>query len=495
MAKAACEARCAALFRLCATQASDSGCGACIVEYAGASSGKTACVREEASGSSKSSGGGAGTSSSIAVEVTLGLGCGVLFFFLVVSMARRGWFTWCTRLRRTQQYRGYFQSTSPRWQCSVCLHDNSAVHKQCVLCASDSPGVHREHMLKQSMQLFLTAPSTTLRRHLRVDFMEEPGVDGGGILREWLHLVCSSLFSDALGVFEPANSSIHQGYWINRNAALRCRSHLQVLSFAGKLLGKALLEGMIINVQLSIPLLKHLLGVPFSLTDLRNVDEQIYSSLVYLLKNDEVEQLGLTFAVAGHELIPDGANVAVTDVNKQRYVDRLVKYYLFDSVERELKCFTEGVRSVIPGNILHVFDYRELDLLISGLAEIDVVDWKEHTDVRLLDQDLGRELQIIEWFWDIIGAMSQIERSRLLQYVTGCGGLPVEGFAGLTGLDGLLQPFTIQLTDTASNSYTMLPYASTCVNRLDIPMYSSRDEMEEMLHMVIQMDVTGFNRQ
>ena len=90
-------------------------------------------------------------------------------------------------------------------------------------------GIHREHVLKQSFQIFLTAPTATLRRRLRVDFMEEPGIDGGGILREWIHLICNQVFSDKLGIFQLTNSTAHQGYWISRNAGKHCRNHLQVI--------------------------------------------------------------------------------------------------------------------------------------------------------------------------------------------------------------------------------------------------------------------------
>lgn len=60
-------------------------------------------------------------------------------------------------------------------------------------------------------------------------------------------------------------------------------------------------------------------------------------------------------------------------------------------------------------------------------------------------------------------------------------------------MDGDIQRFTIQLGKAPSNAFSSLPHASTCLNRLDLPVYSTRDELEEVLRMVIQMDVTGFS--
>jgi hypothetical protein len=37
---------------------------------------------------------------------------------------------------------------------------------------------------------------------------------------------------------------------------------------------------------------------------------------------------------------------------------------------------------LIPPDLVNVFDERELELLIGGIADIDVDDWKKHTDYR-----------------------------------------------------------------------------------------------------------------
>ncbi|TYZ58114.1 hypothetical protein PybrP1_011668 [[Pythium] brassicae (nom. inval.)] len=273
------------------------------------------------------------------------------------------------------------------------------------------------------------------------------------------------LFAPELGLFAPANSSAHGGHWIRRDAALRSQETLEMYRFFGKVLGKTLLEGLLLSVRLSVPLLKHLLGAPFTLADVRLLDETVYASLQWILAADDVGSLGLDFTVDGVELVPGGASVALGEGNKLLYVDKVAQFYLFESVRDELACVLEGLRSVVPEQMLHVFDYKELDVLVSGLAAIDVADWRAHTDLRLLGECMGQELAMVEWFWEIVEAFDQDERGRLLQYVTGSSSVPAEGFQGLTGMDGALQLFTIQLTKTVSMVYTVLPFASTCLNR------------------------------
>ncbi|CAI5712080.1 unnamed protein product [Hyaloperonospora brassicae] len=352
--------------------------------------------------------------------------------------------------------------------------------------------VERDKVLKESVDLFLAAPRATLHRRFRVDFVNEVGVDGGGILREWLHLVCSELFRGDSGLFALTSSAAHQGYWINRTATEKTAEQLQTYVFVGKLLGKILLEGLLLNVRLSIPLLKHILGVPVKLSDLYLLDETVHSSMMWILENDDTAALSLNFTIQGTELIPNGTDVSLHDGNKQLYVAKVVQYYLFDSVRVEMSKIMEGLRSVISDTMLHVFDFKELDLLLSGLPQIDVNDWRRHTETRFYEHS-SHEFSLIDWFWEILESFTQDQRGRLLQYVTGSSGVPVEGFRGLTGMDGEIRLFTIQLGNDVSTMYTVLPHASTCLNRLDLPLYPSKADLEQSLSMVIEMDITGFS--
>lgn len=105
-----------------------------------------------------------------------------------------------------------------------------------------------------------------------------------------------------------------------------------------------------------------------------------------------------------------------------------------------------------------------------------MLDWQAHTNVGMLGHDATQEQQIVGWFWVVVDAFDQRKRSRLLQYVTGSSGVPFEGFAALTSLDGMLQPFTIQLVDIAAKTYSTLPYAGTCFN-MCVEMYPLSGEV------------------
>ena len=51
-------------------------------------------------------------------------------------------------------------------------------------------------------------------------------------------------------------------------------------------------------------------------------------------------------------------------------------------MSEQFTAFITGFNELIPSDHVNVFDERELELLLGGIAEIDVDDWKKHTDYR-----------------------------------------------------------------------------------------------------------------
>ena len=82
------------------------------------------------------------------------------------------------------------------------------------------------------------------------------------------------------------------------------------------------------------------------------------------------------------------------------------------------------------------------------------------------------------------------ERSRLLQYCTGSARVPARGFAGLQRNDGKTQRFSMQSISASENM--RLPRAHTCFNRIDVPLYSCRQELEAGIRLLIATDISGF---
>jgi len=71
------------------------------------------------------------------------------------------------------------------------------------------------------------------------------------------------------------------------------------------------------------------------------------------------------------ELIPGGRNIRVTEENKHEYVDRVVEHRLTTAIRPQINSFMEGFNELIPRELISIFNDKELELLISGLPDID----------------------------------------------------------------------------------------------------------------------------
>ena len=71
------------------------------------------------------------------------------------------------------------------------------------------------------------------------------------------------------------------------------------------------------------------------------------------------------------DLIPDGANILVTNDTKHDYVERLVFYKMYTSCKAQIDAFLRGFHELIPRDLVSIFNHRELELLIAGLPDFD----------------------------------------------------------------------------------------------------------------------------
>jgi E3 ubiquitin-protein ligase NEDD4 len=141
--------------------------------------------------------------------------------------------------------------------------------------------------------------------------------------------------------------------------------------------------------------------------------------------------------------------------------------------------FRQGFNEVVPIEKIEIFNENELELLLCGVNEVDVNDWKENTDYT---RGYFQNHPIILWFWEAVLSFTAEERLKLLQFVTGTPRVPVDGFKGLRqGGSGRL--FTIERWGKSDH----LPRAHTCFNRIDLPPYTSYTELKAKLKSAIEL--------
>ena len=181
--------------------------------------------------------------------------------------------------------------------------------------------------------------------------------------------------------------------------------------------------------------------------------------------------------VAIRELCERGRDVKVTDRNKRTYVDALWRHHVLEAHKDATWHLAKGVYSVLPPDLLAVFDAYELELLMCGSPTIDVADWAKHTEYAGEYRRRGDRHAVIAWFWKAVAKLDDADRSKLLQFCTGSSRVPCHGFRALQRNDGKYQRFCIQ---SLPRNELRFPRAHTCFNRIDLPLYSSYAELEAL---------------
>jgi E3 ubiquitin ligase SMURF1/2/E3 ubiquitin-protein ligase NEDD4 len=253
----------------------------------------------------------------------------------------------------------------------------------------------------------------------------------------------------------------------------------------------------LVRIRLARPLLKQLVGTPVELRDLSSVDLELHRNLVWLRDHENVEDACLDFTVTQEvfgvaqtiELKPGGEDIEVTDANKAEYVALRARYQLLDSIRPQLGALLKGFYTVVPEELISVFDFQELELLMCGLPKIDMADWRANT---ICKGGLEEDTPVVRWFWEAVTAMSEEQRARLLQFATGTASVPVAGFAKLQGRDGKRQRFCLNGIPLETSVY---PVAHTCFNRIDLPLYTDEKECKQRIGEILLMEVTGFQRE
>ncbi|ROT41442.1 HECT-domain-containing protein [Sodiomyces alkalinus F11] len=352
--------------------------------------------------------------------------------------------------------------------------------------------VRRSHIFEDSFAEISRQSANDLKKRLMIKFDGEDGLDYGGLSREFFFLLSHEMFNPFYCLFEY---SAHDNYTLQINPHSGINpEHLNYFKFIGRVVGLAIFHRRFLDAFFIGALYKMMLAKPVALPDMEGVDADFHRSLQWMLDNDisggileqtfstEDERFGVIHV---EDLKPGGRDIEVTNENKKEYVDLMVKWRIEKRVEEQFKAFKEGFNELIPQDLINVFDERELELLIGGIAEIDVDDWKKHTDYRgYTESD-----EVIQFFWQTIRSWDGEQKSRLLQFATGTSRIPVNGFKDLQGSDGPRR-FTIEKTGDVNN----LPKAHTCFNRLDLPPYKSLEHLQQKLTIAVE-ETMGFGQE
>ena len=183
---------------------------------------------------------------------------------------------------------------------------------------------------------------------LNIRFHGEEGVDAGGVTREWFQVLSRQMFDPNYALFIPVSSD-RTTFHPNKLSGIN-DEHLSFFKFIGRVIGKALYEGRVLDCYFSRAVYKRILGKSVSVKDMESFDPDYYKSLCWMLENDITDIITETFSVEDEEfgvtnvvdLTPGGRDIAVTEENKHEYVRLVVEHKLLSSVKEQMENFLKG---------------------------------------------------------------------------------------------------------------------------------------------------------
>lgn len=351
--------------------------------------------------------------------------------------------------------------------------------------------VSRKNVFADSYGQFANLTADQVRGKLDVRFKGEEGIDAGGLTREWYEILARDMFNPDYALFTESEDGTT--FQPNPHSDVH-DNHLMYFKFVGRVLGKAILDGQLLDAHFTRSFYKHILGVPVTYHDIEGIDPQFYKSMNDILNMDIDDLcLELTFSaeqqfggqVREVDLIPGGRDVAVTNANKWEYVQLMAVHKMTGSIKRQTDAFLSGFCDMVPPSLISLFTETELELLIAGLPSIDIGDLKANTEY--VGYRPGDE--VVQWLWSALETFVEQDRARFLMFVTGTSKVPLGGFKMLRGQRGA-QKFTVEKSTASPDS---LPVSHTCFNNLTLPCtYRDEEELREKLLLAIREGSEGF---
>ena len=340
--------------------------------------------------------------------------------------------------------------------------------------------VRRKYVVEDALVQLQQKDIHELKKPLKVVFHGEEGIDAGGVKKDFFTALIKRLFDPNFGMFtyDPEQRT----FWINPNA----RDQTQEFLLIGMILGLAIYNSVILDVQFPMVFYKKLIGEKGTLEDLASSHPDIAKNLRKLLdyQGEDLEDVFcLTFQVANEffgaiqlvDLTPGGGEVAVTQKNKQQYVELYTNYLLDLSIRAQFDHLSRGFK-MIAGPVLSLFRPEELELLICGSKQFDLDQLEKSTTYKNCNPQTSQ----IVWFWKVLKSLTLQQQKKFLLFATACDRVPINGFAELN--------FVIQIN---TNDNSRLPTAATCFNTLNLPAYRSEALLREKLIFSIE-NAEGF---
>ncbi|WVZ96612.1 hypothetical protein U9M48_042228 [Paspalum notatum var. saurae] len=336
--------------------------------------------------------------------------------------------------------------------------------------------IRRNRLLEDAFDQLSLLSEEDLKAPIRVSFInehgeDEAGIDGGGIFKDFMENITRAAFDVQYGLFKETADHL---LYPNPGSGLVHELHLQYFQFLGSLLGKAMYEGILVDLPFATFFLSKLKQKYNFLNDLPSLDPELYRHLLFLKHySGDISDLELYFVIVNNEygeqceeeLLPGGRDMRVTNDNVITFIHLVANHRLNYQIRAQSTHFLRGFQQLIPKDWIDMFSEHEIQVLISGsLESLDIDDLRSNTNYSA---GYHPDHELIEMFWEVLKSFSSDNQKKFLKFVTGCSRGPLLGFQYLEPKFCIQRAGVPGLEEHADR----LPTSATCMNLLKLPPY------------------------
>ena len=148
---------------------------------------------------------------------------------------------------------------------------------------------------------------------------------------------------------------------------------------------------------------------------------------------------------------------------------------------------------MLDDELRNIFSIEEFNFILCGQNEINKKDLKENT---IYKGDFNENHKVIKLFWECIESLNKQQIDKFLEFATGSSNIPIDGFGNLKGMGGNIMKFTIEpyigFSDDSYKNQFRLIEAKTCFNRIVLPYYKDKNEMNKAMYIILNNDTSFF---
>nr|XP_043631865.1 E3 ubiquitin-protein ligase UPL3-like [Erigeron canadensis] len=299
---------------------------------------------------------------------------------------------------------------------------------------------------------------------------------------------------------------------------------IQYFRLLGSVMAKALQDGRLLDLALSTPFYKLVLGQELDLYDVASFDAELGKTLRELqalvcrkkfleltpvhdhdealdlkFRGASVEDLCLDFTLPGYpDFVLKSSNEDVNIDNLEDYISLVVSATVKTGIARQMEAFRFGFNQVFDISALQIFSPDELDYLLCGHKEC----WEADKLVEHIKFDHGytSKSPAVVYLLEIMGEFSPEQQRAFCQFVTGAPRLPPGGLAVLNPKLTIVRKHSSKASSVTSNKNGLLdpadddlPSVMTCANYLKLPSYSSKEIMYKQILYAISEGQGSFD--